>query len=195
MGLKIKKSVSIDDIIKGCRRGNSRAQAELFERFSARLLGVCRRYVGDLAEAEDIMIGGFMKIFDKINQFKGEGSFEGWMIRIIVNESLTYIRKNKSMSVEVSIEKADREPDYDVVYNNYDSDKLLKLVDELPIGYRTVFNLYVLEGYAHKEIAELLGISTNASKSQLSRARAQLRHKVLMLEKTLKKENHGKKQS
>lgn len=195
MGLKIKKSVNLDDIIKGCRRGNSRAQAELFERFSARLLGVCRRYVGASAEAEDTMIGGFMKIFDKINQFKGEGSFEGWMVRIMVNESLTYIRRNKSMSLEVSIEKADREPNYEVIYDNYDTDQLLKLVDELPIGYRTVFNLYVLEGYSHKEIAELLGVSTNASKSQLSRARAQLRHKVLMMEKTLKKNNHGKKQS
>ena len=195
MGLKIKKSVSIDDIIKGCRRGNSNAQEELFGRFSARLLGICRRYVGDLAEAEDIMINGFMKIFDKINQFKGEGSFEGWMIRIMVNESLTFIRKNKSMSVEVSIEKAEREPNYEIVSDNYDTDQLLKLVDELPIGYRTVFNLYVMEGYSHKEISKLLGVSTNASKSQLSRARAQLRQKVLLMEKTLKRKHHGKKQS
>jgi RNA polymerase sigma-70 factor (ECF subfamily) len=192
MRLKINKSASLEDILKGCRKRNSRAQTELFNRFSARFLGICRRYTGSIDDAEDIMISGFMKIFEKIHQFKGEGSFEAWMTRIMVNESLTYIRRNKSMSANVSVEIADREPDYSLAESSWDADDLLAVVDELPIGYRTVFNLYVMEGYSHKEVAELLNISEGASKSQLSRAKVQLKHKILLLEEKIKKQNHGK---
>ena len=138
------------------------------------------------------MIGGFMKIFEKIHQFKGAGSFEAWMTRIMVNDSLTYIRRNKSMSVNVSIESADKEPDYAMAGTRLDTDQLLCMVDDLPIGYRTVFNLYVMEGYSHKEIAELLKISEGASKSQLSRAKVQLKGKILSMEGKMKNQNHGK---
>jgi len=192
MRLKINKSASLEEIVKGCRKRNSRAQTELYNRFSGRFLGICRRYIGSIDEAEDIMIGGFMKIFEKIHQFKGEGSFEAWMTRIMVNDSLTYIRRNKSMSVNVSIESADKEPDYAMAESSLDTDQLLSMVDELPIGYRTVFNLYVMEGYSHKEIAKLLKISEGASKSQLSRAKAQVKGKILTMEEKMKKQNHGK---
>ena len=192
MRLKINKSASLEEIVRGCRKRNSKAQTELFNRFSGRFLGICRRYVGSIDEAEDIMISGFMKIFDKIQQFKGEGSFEAWMTRIMVNESLTFIRRNKNMSVNVSIENADKEPNYTLAEANLDTGQLLTLVDELPIGYRTVFNLYVMEGYSHKEIADLLKISEGASKSQLSRAKVQLKSKVLSMEEKMKKQNHGK---
>jgi RNA polymerase sigma-70 factor (ECF subfamily) len=192
MRLKIDKSASLEEIVKGCRKRNSKAQTELFNRFSGRFLGICRRYIGNIDEAEDIMISGFMKIFEKIHQFKGEGSFEAWMTRIMVNESLSFIRRNKSMSANVSIEVADREPDYFIAESNLDADQLLTLVDKLPIGYRTVFNLYVMEGYSHKEVAALLSISEGSSKSQLSRAKAQLRSKILSLEEKMKKLDHGK---
>ena len=190
--MKINKSAGLDEIIIGCRKGKPKAQTELFNRFSGRFLAICRRYVGSIDEAEDIMISGFMKIFEKIHQFKGTGSFEAWMTRIMVNESLTFIRRNKNMSVNVSIEAADRDPDYKLAETRLDSEQILAMVDDLPIGYRTVFNLYVLEGYGHKEIGDLLNISEGASKSQLSRAKAQLKRNILSLEEKMKKQNHGK---
>lgn len=193
MRLKINKSASLEEVVKGCRKGNPKAQTELFNRFSGRFTGICRRYVGIVDQAEDIMIGGFMKIFEKIHQYKGEGSFEGWMTRIMVNESLSFIRRNKNMWLNVSIESADKEPDYRMADSHLDAEQALILIDELPIGYRTVFNLYVMEGYSHKEIGDLLQITEGASKSQLSRAKGQLKSKILAQEGKIKKQNHGKK--
>jgi RNA polymerase sigma-70 factor (ECF subfamily) len=193
MRLKINKSAGLEEVVRGCRKQNPRAQTELFNRFSGRFTGICRRYVGSVDQAEDIMISGFMKIFDKIHQYKGEGSFEAWMTRIMVNESLSYIRRNKNMWLNVSIESADREPDYNMADSHLDSEQALNMIDELPIGYRTVFNLFVMEGYSHKEIGELLQITEGASKSQLSRAKAQLKSKILAFEEKMKKRNHGKK--
>ena len=143
-------------------------------------------------QAEDIMLSGFMKIFEKIHQFKGEGSFEAWMTRIMVNESLSYIRRNKNMWLHVPIEKAEKEPDYRLADSHLDAEALLSLIDDLPMGYRAVFNLYVLDGYSHKEIGELLQITEGASKSQLSRAKVQLKNKIVALEEKMKKSNHGK---
>lgn len=139
------------------------------------------------------MINGFMKIFEKIQQFRGDGNFEAWMTRIMVNESLSYLRSNKNMWLNVSIEEADREPDYKMADSKLEAEQLLFLIDELPMGYRTVFNLYVMEGYSHKEIGDLLQITEGASKSQLSRAKAQLKSRILTLEEKMKKRNHGKK--
>ncbi len=153
------------------------------------MLGLCRRYIkGDL-EAEDVMIKGFMKVFTKIGLFEGKGSFEGWMKRIMINEALGFIRKNKAMYLEVEIEVADKEPDYDKMSTELEVKDLVKLVDELPSGYRTIFNLYAIEGYSHKEVSELLGISENTSKSQLSRARMHLQRKLLESEKMLEQKN------
>lgn len=192
MSLKIKKSATLDELIRGCRKNSSYAQRELFERYSSRFLGICRRYVNNLGDAEDIMVNGFMKIFDKMDQYTGEGSFEGWMSRIMVNESLTHIRRNKNMSVEVSIEKAAYEPDYKTTLDDLETDQLLKLIDEMPVGYRTVFNLFVLEGYSHKEIGEILNIAEGASKSQLSRAKTYLRDKIYKMESNMKNKHHEK---
>lgn len=147
------------------------------------MLGICSRYLKDRDIAEDIMISSLMKVFEKLNQFKGEGSFEGWMRRLVVNECLSYLRRNKSMFMAVDVEKAEREPDYQVVEDKLEEDDLLSLVHSLPDGYRTVFNLYAIEGFSHKEIAENLGVSVNTSKSQLSRARTLLQHKLIELEK------------
>ncbi len=138
------------------------------------MFAVCRRYVQEVHEAEDVLVTGFTKVFQKIDQFKAEGSFEGWIRRIMVNQALTHIRKNKSMYLEVEIEKAEREPDYNQLQNKLEVEDLQKLIDRLPTGYKTVFNLYAIEGYSHREIAEQLDISENTSKSQLSRARVHL---------------------
>ncbi len=192
MKLKINKSASLEELIRGCRKNNSLAQRELFDRYSSRMLGICRRYVNNLGDAEDIMVNGFMKIFDKIGQYTGAGSFEGWMSRIMINESLTHIRRNRNMSVEVSIEKAVHEPDYSSTLDHMEAEQLLKLIDGMPIGYRTVFNLFVLEGYSHKEIAAMLDITEGASKSQLSRAKSYLRDQIFIIEQELKNKHHEK---
>lgn len=142
-------------------------------------------------EAEDVMVAAFTKIFERIDQFKHEGSFEGWIRRIMVNESLTYLRKHKSMYVETDIEAADREPDYSKLETQLETEDLLKLIGELPAGYRIVFNLYAIDGYSHKEIADQLGISENTSKSQLSRARTYLQKRLIELEDFEMKESNG----
>jgi RNA polymerase sigma-70 factor (ECF subfamily) len=196
MKLQIHKSLKETDLINACKRQNARAQRMLYDRYSPIMMGLCRRYVRGEPEAEDVMIKGFMKVFTKIEMFQGKGSFEGWIKRIMINESLTYIRQNKAMYLETDIEVAEREPDYDKISTELEAKDLLKLVNELPSGYRTIFNLYAIEGYSHKEIAELLNISENTSKSQLSRARMQLQKKILEMEKALNKRNggaHGKK--
>lgn len=171
MTLIIERSKSEEGIIEGCRKQQPLAQRMLYDRFSPKMLGICRRYINDNAEAEQVMVGGFIKIFQKISQYKGEGCFEGWVRRIMVNESLIYIRKNKHMYLEMDISKADDEPDYQMMDERLEAEDLLAIVRKLPEGYRMVFNLYAIEGYSHKEIAEELGINVNTSKSQLSRAR------------------------
>lgn len=180
--LQIKKSRSEEKLIEACRKGDRKSQRELYEKYSPLMYSVCRRYVIELQEAEDILVCGFTKVFNKIDQFKGDGSFEGWIRRIMVNESLTYLRRNKSMFLEVEIEKAEREPDYQQMHNQLEVEDLYKLIDQLPTGYKTVFNLYAIEGFSHKEIAEQLGINENTSKSQLSRARVHLQKLLLQAE-------------
>lgn len=186
MKLQIQKSSSETDLIKACKRQNSKAQRTLYEKYASSMLGLCRRYIKGEMEAEDVMINGFMKVFMKIDLFKGAGSFEGWMKRIMINEALGYIRKNKAMYLEMDIEAAEKEPDFDKLFTELEAKDLLKMVNELPSGYRTIFNLYAIEGYSHKEIAEMLGINENTSKSQLSRARMHLQKKLLASEKILK---------
>lgn len=162
------------ELINGCRRRDRTAQKRLYDTFSAKMYALCCRYVKDSMEAEDVLIGAFTKILDKIDQYKNEGSFEGWIRRIVVNESLTYLRRNRNMYLELELEAANYEPDYQTVSDHLEAEDLLKMIGELPSGYRIVFNLYAIDGYSHKEIAEQLGISENTSKSQLSRARTYL---------------------
>ncbi|MTI22350.1 sigma-70 family RNA polymerase sigma factor [Fulvivirga sp. RKSG066] len=182
MTLNIHSSTE-ESLIYKCRKKNGKAQKELYEKYAPKMLGVCIRYVKDADQAEDIMIAAFVKIFEKIDQFKSEGSFEGWIRRIMVNESLTFIRRNKGMYLEVDIEAADREPDYNTLSDHLETEDLLKMIHSLPTGYQTVFNLYAIEGYSHKEIAQQLNISENTSKSQLSRARSLLQKQLLEREK------------
>lgn len=179
MKLIINKSSTEESLISGCRKKHRQAQRDVYNWLSPRMLAICRRYIKDVNEAESVMITGFMKVLGKIEQYSGEGSFEGWVRRIMVNESLLYIRKNKGMYIEVDIEYADTEPNYELASENLEADDLLNLINGLPIGYRTVFNMFAIEGYSHREIAESLAISENTSKSQLSRARKMLQKQII----------------
>jgi RNA polymerase sigma factor (sigma-70 family) len=181
MGLQIYSAVD-KNLLDGCRRHDKHAQRFLYEHFAPRMLSLCSRYVKDRMEAEDLMVVAFTKVFDRIRQYKGDGSFEGWIRRIMVNESLSFLRRNKGMYLETDIEAAEREPDYEKLESTMEAEDLMKLISELPAGYRIVFNLYAIDGFSHQEIAAQLGISENTSKSQLSRARAQLQKKLLQLE-------------
>ena len=191
MTFTINKPTTDQDLIKGCLKGDKRSQRNLFEQFSPLMLAVCRRYVKEVDVAESVMLGGFMKVYDKLETFKSEGSFEGWIRRIMVNESLTWIRKNKTMYLEVDIEKADKEVDFDLISSKLEAEDIMGLVHKLPHGYRTVFNLYAIEGYTHKEIAKQLGINVNTSKSQLSRARIYLQKELANIEKELESKIKG----
>jgi RNA polymerase sigma-70 factor (ECF subfamily) len=166
------------ELITGCLRRERSAQKHLYDFYSSRMYALCYRYVKDSMDAEDILVTAFTKILDRIDQYKGEGSFEGWIRRIMVNEALTFLRKNRSMYVETDLEAADREPDYESISDHLEAEELMDLIQELPTGYRIVFNLYAIDGYSHKEIAAQLGISENTSKSQLSRARVFLQKRL-----------------
>jgi RNA polymerase sigma factor (sigma-70 family) len=173
MGLKIYR-VQEEELIKGCLKGERRSQKHLYELYSPKMYALCYRYVKDSMQAQDILVTAFMKVFDKISQFKNEGSFEGWIRKIMVNEALSCLRKQRTMYIETELEFADREVDYDQISDHLEAEDLLKMIAELPAGYRIVFNMYAIDGYSHKEIADHLGISENTSKSQLSRARTYL---------------------
>jgi len=176
-----------NELIEGCKKRDRHAQEALFQQFSGKLYALCCRYVKSKMEAEDVLVISFTKIFERIDQFKGEGSFEGWIRKVTVNESLTYLRKNKNMYLETDIEAADREPDYSQLESQLEAEDLLKMIDALPTGYRIVFNMYAIDGYSHKEIATHLGINESTSKSQLSRARALLQRTCLELENDIRK--------
>ena len=175
------------ELIERCRAGNGQAQRQLYERYAGRLFGLCCRYIKDRMEAEDVLVTGFTKILSKLDQYKGDGSFEGWMKRVIINEALSHLRRSRNMHLETDLEWAHAEPDYQRLHDVLEAEDLLQLVAELPHGYRMVFNLYAIEGYNHQEIGAMLGISENTSKSQLSRARAMLIKQLEALELPAKK--------
>jgi RNA polymerase sigma factor (sigma-70 family) len=177
---------SESQLVKALQQGDAKAQRHLYDKYSARLLAVCVRYVGDSMEAEDVMIEGFMKIFERIGQYRGEGSFEGWMRRLMTNEALMYLRSRRQ--IEIALDTPDALQAANVAWADaaLDASELLAIVAKLPTGYRTVFNLYAIEGYSHAEIAEQLGITESTSKSQLHRARALLQEMLHNLEASSK---------
>ena len=162
------------DLIQACKKQDPRAQKLLWERFSPTMFGVCKRYVKTVEDAEDILVEGFFKAMTKIDMYKGNGSFEGWIRRIVVNEALMFLRKKKNFKMTVEINDNLDHQTTVTVEDELQAQDILKLLDQLPTGYRTVFNLYVIEGYKHREIAEELGISINTSKSQLILAKKRL---------------------
>jgi RNA polymerase sigma factor (sigma-70 family) len=159
----------------GCIQKNPIAQKNLYDKFSRKMMGVCLRYSESQEEAEDVLQNGFVTVFQNIASFKGMGSFEGWVRKIMVNTALTNIRKNKKLKQNVSLDNVSfMLPSSNQVADNFAANDLLKLIQTLPTGFRTVFNLYAIEGYSHKEIGDLLNISEGTSKSQYSRAKAHL---------------------
>ncbi|EAZ80878.1 RNA polymerase sigma factor [Algoriphagus machipongonensis] len=168
-------------IIQGCLKGDRSAQRHLYDTYSGKFLAICIRYLKDREHAEDVMIEGFMKIFEKLSQYQHKGSFEGWMKRIIVTQALMTLRSNRHLMMEVNMENESQFEDQNYELTHLETQELLEMVKSLPVGYRTVFNLYAIEGYSHQEIADLLGISVSTSKSQLNRARNVLKEKIASL--------------
>lgn len=169
-----------EELVKGCIEKNPAAQRLLFERFSRKMMGICIRYADRREEADDMLQNGFIKVFEKIETFRGSGSLEGWIRKIVMNESLTYLRQNKTMQMNIDIEDAKYlVPGNNHVGENINEKDLLKMIQQLPIGFRTVFNMYAIEGYSHKEISEQLGIAEGTSKSQYSRAKMHLQNMIL----------------
>lgn len=182
-------------LVKALRKEDPKAQRQLYDKYSTRMLALCFRYVCDDMAAEDVMVEGFLKVFEKIGQFSGEGSFEGWIRRIMVNEALGYLRKQKRILEDNISDEANSIPDYTQADQNLEVEELLALIEALPVGYRTVFNMYAIEGYAHMEIAQMLGITESTSKSQLHRARALLQKMVSNWEDDFKKKVNYEKAS
>jgi RNA polymerase sigma-70 factor (ECF subfamily) len=162
---------SESDLIEGCIQGNRKMQYELYERFSSKMYGVCLRYAANAEEAEDILQEGFIKVFKKISSYRGDGSFEGWIRRIFVNTAIEHFRKKAYLQPITEQEESTIEGKYISVLDHLAEKDIVKLIQQLSPGYRTVFNMYVVEGYTHKQIAEALNISEGTSKSQLSRAK------------------------
>lgn len=165
-------------MIKGCVKNNAACQQMLFGQYAGILMTICLRYSCDQTEAEDMLQEGFIRIFRYINQYKFEGSFEGWLKRIVVNTALRILQKKGIRFQEINEEVQElQHPDADAL-SNAGEHEILKLISNLPQGYRVVFNLYVLEGYSHGEIAEMLGINTGTSRSQLAKARRTLQEQI-----------------
>lgn len=163
-------------------KGSAIAQKKLFEKFAPKMLFVCLRYCKDRQDAEDVLQDGFIKMFTSLDKYKFDGSFEGWLRRIMVNTCLDFLRKQKQMGDFTSMDDvAFKLEDASSAQNELEVEDLMKLIQKLPKGYQVVFNLFAIEGYSHKEIADLLGISEDTSKSQYFRAKAFLRN---ALEKT-----------
>lgn len=157
-------------------------QEALYRQTAPKMLVVCMRYAKDKMEAEDVLQMGYIKIFQKINEYRGDGAFEGWIRRVMVNTAIESYRKNLRTMNVVPIEDAYDQPSTSFDFSRLGMQDLLKVIQKLADGYRVVFNMYIIEGYSHKEIAEILGISEGASKSQLSRARAILKEEIIKME-------------
>ena len=168
----------LDNIIKGCLKGDRKCQDQLYKMFSNRMFGLCLQYADNYEDACDILQDGFIKVFRKLDQFKGKGSFEGWIRRIMINTALERYRSQLHLyPLQEGAGKDDR-MGYEEVFEKLSAEELIKLVQDLPPRYRMVFNMYAIEGYTHKEIAENMGITVGTSKSNLSRAREILQRKV-----------------
>jgi RNA polymerase sigma factor (sigma-70 family) len=171
------------ELIQGCIAARPKAQKALFDIYAPKLHVVCLRYVKDQMRAQDVLQDTFVKIFANIGNYKSEGAFEGWLKRIAVNTCLDQLRKDKKLLTDVSIDDVSHR----LAHKDYSAEKLmaddlLKLVQALPDGYRTVFNLFAIEGFSHQEIAQQLGVSESTSKTQYLRARAYLKERIENIE-------------
>lgn len=181
--------IDLSKIIERCKKFERKAQKELYDIYSPVLFGICLRYAKSKHEAEDMLQEGFIKILTKITDFKGDGSFEGWMRRIVVNTAISMYHKNKKHNDIYEIDEINETEikGYTFEDTDYTQDELFKIIDALPEGYKMVFNLYAIEGYKHKEIADMLNINQNTSKSQYSRAKEKIRQQLEQISKIKKK--------
>jgi RNA polymerase sigma-70 factor (ECF subfamily) len=174
-------------LLEGCRKGNGADQRELFKLYYSKLMGICLRFAKNADEAKDLLQEGFIKIFDGIDKFQGNSSLETWMKRIMINHCINYYKKELRQIVTANIEDydvADEEVSLGEEQQQYTPEQVLEIMKELPLGYKTVLNLYAVEGFTHKEIATTLNISEGTSKSQLNKARTYL--KSILSERLIK---------
>jgi RNA polymerase sigma factor (sigma-70 family) len=179
------------ELIQGCIQNDTKCQRMLFERYGGIMMTICRRYAVDAAEAEDMLQEAFIRVFAYIDRFRFQGSLEGWLRRLTVNVALRILEHKKIRFTEIREEQppvASDEPDAPA---NLSADELLNLISRLPTGYRIVFNLHVMEGYTHEEIAALLRIKPASSRSQLSKAKSLLQERIISLQKTA--DGYGKR--
>lgn len=166
-------------LVKSCIKGDRAAQKAIYDRLAPRMFPICIRYMGDRSMAEDVLQDGFITLFTKLKDYKGDGSFEGWARRIFVTTSLMSLRKKDALKMSDELDLARGMKSETVSQTqNLGYKELMELVMSLPPGFRTVFNLYSIEGYSHKEIGQMLGISETTSRTQLSRARTWLQNKI-----------------
>lgn len=178
MNTESNQSIPESDLIRGCLDKDRKMQEVLYHRFSSKMYAVCLRYCKDADDAQDLLQDGFVKIFKNLDKYRGDGSFEGWIRRIFVNTSIEHFRKSiKYNTVGDSSEVVIEDPNWNALDNLGEKD-IIKIIQELSPGYRQVFNMYVIEGYSHKDIGDILGISEGTSKSQLARAKAILKKTV-----------------
>jgi len=177
-----KQNLSDSDLVKGCIKGDRKCQSLFYQRFSRKMYGVCFRYCTDSESVEDMLQEGFIKVFNKMKSYRFEGSLEGWVRRIIVNNAIDSIKITPVMVKYEDVDESEFELKNEDVLDELGVEEVLNLVNELPVGCRLVFNMYVIEGYNHNEISEMLEISVGTSKSQLSRAKKLLQEKLLLLE-------------
>ncbi|MCU0447804.1 MAG: RNA polymerase sigma factor [Microscillaceae bacterium] len=173
--------MTIEELISGCQKQEPKAQHLLYQRFAGRVMGICMRYADSRDDAKDIFQESFIRVFKNIDKLQNIGTFEAWLRRLVVNTALSYLQKNKKyqtqLNEEVLIETAENE-DYRQILAGFSREDLVALINRLPTGYRTVFNLYVIEGYAHQEIAQMLETSETNSKNQLMKAKRALQKMI-----------------
>lgn len=180
--MKVAEKYTIDDLIAGCKKGDRAMQETLYKQTSGKMMALCLRYAKDRMEAEDVLQLGYIKIFQSVGAFRNEGSAEGWMRRIMVNTAIESYRKTLKSLQLVQIEDAYEQPSTGFDFSSLGMKDLLNLISQLADGYRLIFNMFIIEGYSHREIAATLGISEATSKSQLSRARTILKNALIKLE-------------
>lgn len=170
-------------LIKSCIKGNRESQKALYDLLAPRMFPVCIRYIGDRIEAEDVLQDGFVTLFTRLQDFKGEGAFEGWARKIFVTTALMELRRKDALKMSEDLETVrGMKAEATTQLQNIGYKDLMKLITQLPPGFRTVFNMYAIEGYSHKEIGDILGISETTSRTQLSRARLWLQNKIKEIE-------------
>jgi len=187
------QSMEQEELIKACKRGERPAQKQLYEQHAPVMLGICYRYTSSLPEAEDVLQDAFVRVFSKLDQFRGEGDLGAWIRRIVVNCALNNLKKKqpKTSSWEDQPETEHPPADADPMIT-IQVKELANLIRQLPDGYRIVFNLHAIEGYTHEEIGKMMGIRTVSSRTQYMRARALLAQKLIALQENIKSSAHGK---